>query len=166
MKRRALAHASLNRDACRRHRIPYMTSTPASLWLRLAAAVYDLFPLIALWMATAGLALLLVQGGVDLAHPTNAWLIGLRSALAFVTAAYFVISWARGGQTIGMRAWRLRVVGEDGAALPWPRVLLRFVIACVSLGALGLGFVWCLVDTRKRSWHDIAAQSVLVRLSK
>jgi uncharacterized RDD family membrane protein YckC len=143
-----------------------MTSTPASLWLRLAAAAYDLFPLIALWMVTAGLVLLMVHGGVDLAHPTIAWLIGLRSALAFVTAVYFVISWARGGQTIGMRAWRLRVVGEDGAALPWPRALLRFVVASVSLCAFGLGFVWCLFDVRKRGWHDLAARSVLVRLSK
>jgi len=143
-----------------------MTSTPAPLWLRLAAAVYDLFPLIALWMLTSGLALLIVNGGVDLAHPTTAWLIGLRFALVLVTGIYFIISWVRGGQTIGMRAWRLRIVGEDGAALPWPRAVLRFAVACVSLGAFGLGFVWCLFDARKRGWHDIAVRSVLVRLQK
>ena len=143
-----------------------MSSTPASLWLRLAAAIYDLFPLIALWMLTAGLALLLVQGQVDLAHPTIAWRIGLRVALLAITAAYFVISWTRGGQTIGMRAWRLRIVGEDGTVLPWPRALLRFAVACVSLGVFGLGFVWCLFDARNRAWHDIAAGSVLVRLPR
>ena len=143
-----------------------MSSTPASLWLRLAAAIYDLFPLIALWMATAALALLVAGGHVDPAHPTIEWRIGLRSALLVVTAGYFVISWARGGQTIGMRAWRLRVVGEDGAALTWPRALLRFVVACVSLGAVGIGFLWCLFDARKRSWHDIASRSVLVRISQ
>jgi len=58
------------------------------------------------------------------------------------------------------------IVGEDGAALPWPRAVLRFAVACVSLGAFGLGFVWCLFDARKRGWHDIAVRSVLVRLQK
>ena len=60
--------------------------------------------------------------------------------LAF-SAAYFVISWTRGGQTIGMRAWRLRVVGADGLPVAWPRALLRFVIAAVSLAAFGIGFL-------------------------
>jgi len=143
-----------------------MTSTPASLWLRLAAAIYDLFPLIGLWMLTAALALLVAHGSVDPAHPTLAWRLGLRIALVLVTGGYFAISWARGGQTIGMRAWRLRVVDANGNALSWPRCVLRFVVACVSFGALALGFVWCLIDARKRAWHDIASGSVLVRLEK
>jgi len=143
-----------------------MSSTPASLWLRIAAGIYDLFPLVALWMLTAGLALLVAHGDVDLAHPSLGWLIGLRGALFAVTAAYFVVSWARGGQTIGMRAWRLRVVDEGGNKLGWPRAALRFVVACVSLLVLGVGFVWCLFDRRKRGWHDLAAGSVLVRLEK
>jgi len=143
-----------------------MTSTPASLWLRLAAAIYDLFPLIGLWMLTAALALLVAQGAVDPAHPPLAWRLALRVGLLVVTGAYFAISWARGGQTIGMRAWRLRVVDANGNALSWPRCMLRFLVACVSLGAIGLGFLWCLIDARKRAWHDIAAGSVLVRLEK
>ena len=87
-----------------------MSSTPASLWLRIAAGIYDLFPLAALWMLTAGIALLVVHGEVDLAHPSLGWRLGLRALLFVMTAAYFVISWARGGQTIGMRAGRLRIV--------------------------------------------------------
>ncbi|HVV97158.1 MAG TPA: RDD family protein [Rhodanobacteraceae bacterium] len=143
-----------------------MTATPASLWQRIAAAIYDLFPLLALWMLTAGLALLLVHGTVDLVHPSLAWRIGLRLALLVVTAAYFVVSWTRGGQTIGMRAWRLRVVDVSGGALPPARALLRFVVACVSLGVFGAGFLWCLVDRERRSWHDIAARSHVARLPK
>jgi len=143
-----------------------MSSTPASLWLRIAAGVYDLFPLVALWMLTAGLALLVAHGDVDLAHPSLGRLIGLRGALFVVTAAYFVISWARGGQTIGMRAWRLRIVDDGGESLGWTRAALRFVVACVSLLALGIGFFWCLHDRRKRALHDLAARSVLVRLQK
>jgi uncharacterized RDD family membrane protein YckC len=143
-----------------------MSPTPASLWLRLAAAIYDLFPLLALWMLTAALVLFAAHGEVDVAHPPLAYRTALRVALLAVTAAYFVISWARGGQTIGMRAWRLRVTAADGSRLPWTRALLRFTVAIVSLGALGLGFLWCLIDRERRAWHDIAAQSLMLRLPK
>jgi uncharacterized RDD family membrane protein YckC len=136
---------------------------PASLWLRLAAAAYDLFPLIALWMLSAGLFLLATHGQVDVAHPPFAYRIALRTMLLAVSAAYFVVSWSRGGQTIGMRAWRLRIVASDGGALPWPRALLRFAVALGSLAALGFGFAWCLIDRRQRCWHDIVARSALVR---
>ena len=143
-----------------------MSSTPASLWLRIAAAIYDLFPLLALWMLTAGLALLVVHGNVDLAHPPLAWRLGLRAALLAVTAAYFVISWARGGQTIGMRAWRLRLVDRDGSPVRWPRALLRFAAGIVSLAALGLGFLACLVTRHRDGWHDLVARTHLVRLAR
>ncbi|MEO7757064.1 MAG: RDD family protein, partial [Dokdonella sp.] len=70
-----------------------------SLWLRLAAVFYDLFPLIALWMLSAGVFLLAAHGQVDAAHPPFAYRIALRATLLSVSAAYFVVSWARGGQT-------------------------------------------------------------------
>jgi len=143
-----------------------MSPTPASLWLRLAAAIYDLFPLLALWMLTAALVLFAAHGDIDVAHPPLAYRTALRAALGAVTAAYFVISWAHGGQTIGMRAWRLRLNGEDGAPLPWRRALLRFGAMVLSVCALGLGFFWCLIDRDKRAWHDIIAHTQVTRLPK
>jgi uncharacterized RDD family membrane protein YckC len=132
----------------------------------MAAAIYDLFPLIGLWMLGTGVVLLAVHGEVDVAHPSLLYRNALRSVLFVLTAAYFVISWSRGGQTIGMRAWRLRVVDSNGGPLPWPRALLRFGVALVALAALGLGFVWCLFDRDRRGWHDLAARSRVVRLSQ
>ena len=140
--------------------------SPAGLWLRIAAAVYDLFPLIALWMFTAGLFLLGAHGNVDVAHPPALYRWSLRAALLGVTAGYFVISWARGGQTIGMRAWRLRVVAADATALSWPRLLLRFAAALVSLTAAGAGFLWCLIDRDRRAWHDLFARTRVVRFER
>lgn len=139
---------------------------PAPLWLRLAAALYDLFPLIALWMLTAGLALLAARGQVEAAHAPPAFRIALRLALLAVSAGYFMISWRRGGQTIGMRAWRVRVVAADGQALSWSRALLRFAVALVSLLALGAGFLWCLFDRQRRGWHDLAAGTRVERLPR
>lgn len=138
-------------------------ANPAPLHLRLAAVAYDLFPLAALWMATAALFLFAAHGEVDAAHPPASYRIGLQLALLVVTTGYFVLSWTRGGQTIGMRAWRIRIVAAEGGALPWPRALLRFAVALLSLGAIGLGFLWCLVDRERRAWHDIAARTICVR---
>ena len=140
------------------------SATPASFWLRAAAAIYDLFPLIGLWMLTTALAMFVAHGDVDAAHPPTPWRLALQVSLLAVTAGYFVFSWARGGQTIGMRAWRLRVVAAEGGALPWPRALSRFALALVSLLVFGLGFAWCLLDRRHRGWHDFVARSEVVRV--
>ena len=143
-----------------------MPATPAPLWLRLGAAVYDLFPLIALWMLTAAIFLFAARGSVDVAHPPFAYHFALQLALLAVTAAYFVVSWTRGGQTIGMRAWRLRVVRADGTPLDTRQAIVRFLVSVISLAAVGLGFWWALFDAQNRTWHDLAAGTVMVRLEK
>jgi uncharacterized RDD family membrane protein YckC len=133
---------------------------PAPLGWRIAAALYDLMPLIALWFVTAALALLVTQGTLDY----HAW--WYRLSLLVVTAGYFVLSWRNGGQTIGMRAWRLRVVDENGASPTYTASLLRFAVSVVSLAAACLGFLWCLYDRDRRAWHDLAAHTRLVRYPK
>jgi uncharacterized RDD family membrane protein YckC len=85
--------------------------------------------------------------------------------LLAVCALYLTKSW-RAGVTLGMRAWRTNLVSEDGSPLSWPQCLLRFVVGLFSLGMLGLGIAWALVDGRKRTWHDMAARTLLVRLEK
>lgn len=139
-------------------------ATPASLWLRLIAGVYDLLPLIGLWFVAGVLALAITGGALD-PHRLEHKLLVQALVLA-LSAAYFVVSWTRGGQTIGMRAWRLRVVRADGSALGLWRALLRFFIALVSLAALGFGYWWILFDREKRAWHDIAATTLVVRKQK
>ena len=143
-----------------------LPARPAPLLLRLAAVIYDLFPLAGLWILTAGLGLLATRGAIDVAHPPLVYRSLLQLMLLLVTAAYFVVSWSRGGQTIGMRAWRLRIVASDGSALPWPRGVLRFFVAWMSVFALGLGFLWSLRDRQGRTWHDIAADSAMGLLRK
>ena len=142
----------------------HSAATPAPLRLHIAAAVYDLLPLLGLWFLAGLLALAFTGGTLDPHRRADKLLV--QALVLTLSAAYFVVSWARGGQTIGMRAWRLRVVGNDGHALPWPRAILRLVVALVSAVALGAGFWWALLDPQSRTWHDIAAGSVMVRLEQ
>jgi uncharacterized RDD family membrane protein YckC len=83
--------------------------------------------------------------------------------LLLVCFVYLGSCWRYGGMTVGMRAWRVRLVGENGQVISWPGCLLRFLVSMVSLTALGLGIAWALVDKKNRSWHDLAAQTVLIK---
>ena len=141
---------------------PRTTASPAHLGWRLIAAVYDLFPLLALWFFATLLAVALAGGALDVHRTAHKLLVQV--LVLGASAAYFVLSWMRGGQTVGMKPWRLRVVGADGGTIDLRRALLRFAVALVSLAALGAGFLWCLIDRERRAWHDIAAGTLLVRM--
>lgn len=135
------------------------------LHIRLLAMVYDLLPLAALWMATSAVMLLL-RGGVRVTPGSAAAMVEFVLLLA-VTFAYLGLSWRRGGQTLGMRAWRLRLVNVDGSSpVPWRALVLRYLVAMVSLAAVGLGFFWSLFEPNRRTWHDLASGTVMVRMPK
>jgi len=139
-------------------------ASPAHLGWRLIAAVYDFLPLLALWFLASGIALAITGGTLDV-HRLGYKLLVQIFVLA-ASAAYFIVSWTRGGQTVGMKPWRVRVVGADGESIGFQRALLRFAVALVSLTVLGLGFLWCLIDPQRRAWHDIAAGTLFVRMEK
>ncbi|MCW8924814.1 MAG: RDD family protein [Xanthomonadales bacterium] len=80
-----------------------------------------------------------------------------------VCAAYLTTSW-RAGMTLGMRAWRVRLVNPDGGLIPWSKCLLRFLVGTISLAIFGLGVFWALYDSQRRGWHDLAANTLLIRL--
>lgn len=80
--------------------------------------------------------------------------------------AYLGGCWRYGGMTLGMRAWRVRLINYDGEKISWSACLLRFIVGMVSLGALGLGILWALIDERNRAWQDLAARTLLIKPPK
>lgn len=138
-------------------------STPpgAALWRRLAALFYDLLVLVAIWMFAAALILLAFHGEVDVARQPALYHFVLQATLLLLSALYFVVSWSKGGQTIGMRAWKVRILDNNGQPPGARQSLLRFVLALISLiGAFG--FIWCLFDADRRAWHDVMAKTRMV----
>ncbi|MGA0265062.1 MAG: RDD family protein [Lysobacterales bacterium] len=124
---------------------------------RLLAMVYDALIVIALLIVAGFLALPFTQldtrAGEDLVYSVFVLL---------VWAAYFVYCWVRMGATPGMRAWRVRLIGSDGAHPGAAACVLRFGVAMLSGLALGAGFFWALFDARRRCWHDLASGSELI----
>ncbi|HEX5307382.1 MAG TPA: RDD family protein [Dyella sp.] len=152
------------------------TSLPCPLWRRLIALVYDLLAVVAIVMVV-GLVCQLATGGRLIstgAQTVIAW--WYRPLQALVVSAYFVSSWLRGGQTLGMRPWHLRVTARDGTGPTLQQALIRVVVAGAPLALLALapwlglrGALWAaligwaawfavaLFDRRRRALHDMAA---------
>ena len=131
---------------------------PAKLPRRLAALCYDSLLLAALLFVFM-LVLFMARGALGQGPPGKLW---LRIAAVVVAAVFYCGFWTHGGQTVGMRAWRIRLVSEDGGPVRWGAALVRFFAACLSALLFGLGYWWSLVDRRRRTWHDLLAGTSMV----
>lgn len=143
---------------------------PAGLGRRLGAMLYDGFLVAAIWIAVtvAHLAFFrFVLGQQAEEIGTTAFDIwSLRVILLFFVTLFFVFSWSRGGMTLGMQAWRLRVQTLDGYSLNLKQCLIRCAVAWLSLAAFGLGYWWVLFDKQRRSWPDIVSNTQTVVMPK
>ncbi len=143
---------------------------------RLASLVYDGLAVIAFAMLTTVAYLLLIQamvsGGliamgeaedISALIQNTPVLYTLRSVLLIaVGILFFGYFWVKGGQTIGMRAWRLKVQNLDGSKLSWKQAIIRAFAAL-----LGLGNLLLLVNLKdKRALQDYLAGTEMVTLSK
>jgi len=138
---------------------------------RLLALLYDLGPVLALWLLVSTLFTL---GHYFLGHHAPReniapfsllqWLLWL--ACWGVAGVYASLSWRRGGQTLGMRPWRLRVVTADGGIPGWGALWVRFAVGSVSLLLAGVGFWWAWGDRERLTWHDRASGTRVLRMRK
>ena len=81
----------------------------------------------------------------------GAWVVG-----------FFLWFWRKGGQTLGMRAWRLRIFSTVEEPVTWGRLFIRLV---ASLG--GLGTLLVLFDIKhKQSLQDRLARTEVLKLTK
>lgn len=149
-----------------------MSPTPepaAHLLRRLAALFYDFWICLALWLLvslafTAAYSL----SGHSLRQniaPFSAWQWGLWGCCWLLSGLYAVASWRRGGQTLGMRPWKVMVVGGDGQPATRKALWRRFAWGGLSLLLFGAGFWWALIDRQRLTWHDRASGTRLVRAS-
>ena len=128
-----------------------------SLLRRLAAALYDALLIVAL-MFIATYPFLAFFGDATQGwrrHLLQAWIV-------FVVGSYFVWFWTRGGQTLPMKTWHIRLVRHDGAAVGTARAIHRFALAMLGAAALGLGFAWALFDRDRQFLHDRLSGTALI----
>lgn len=49
--------------------------------------------------------------------------------LFFVIGSYFVFFWRRGGQTLAMQTWRIKLVNDDFSRIPLTKAIVRYCLA-------------------------------------
>ena len=141
----------------------------AGLSRRLASLTYDFFLLFAI---TIGYGMLLLTAkilvlGLDAAssHSPRAleqWLsmFGLYALLS----SYFIISWKKKGQTLGMKSWRIKLETNDGDTPTSNQCLSRCILAPLSFAIGGVGFFWCLLPPNYSCLHDLMTSTRVVKI--
>jgi uncharacterized RDD family membrane protein YckC len=171
-----------------------VTATPAGLLRRLGAAVSDslvVFALLALSTLIVFVPILNVLGKRVMAPAEVGWFLYSLYLFSMLGLwfAFYGYFWKRSGQTIGMRAWRIRVEANDGGLLDWVASLKRWVAAwlpwlpcLITLGVaqrvdsallkivgqvlavLGVAaLLWMYRSPARVAWHDrISASRVIL----
>lgn len=122
----------------------------STTWRHVAAFVYDVFPIIGLWLLTS-VVVVLLRGGNEV-PPGTLW---FQLLLIAECVFYFVFSWIKGGQTLGMRAWKIGI--ENHQNMSWWQSLARFVVGLLSTILFGVGLWYKKFNRANLSWMDIVS---------
>ena len=126
-------------------------------WRRFAALIYDLFLLVALSMAYGGLvtvAYVLITGERGEAYTPMFEGPWFQIGWLVVIAGFYAFFWRRGGQTLGMRAWRIQLQNQGEGTVTLKQCALRSLAGIFSLGLAGIGYWWAWFDPDRLCLHD------------
>lgn len=139
----------------------------AGLMRRLAAMVYDSLIMMAVLMAYGAIAVG-IKSLIVPHEPGERIELGMVSfgLMLVVVVLFNAFFWQRGGQTVGMKAWRLKVVNDQGKLPSWGQSIKRCLFAWVSFALGGMGYFWCLIDRNSMTAHDHLSGTQVVVLPK
>lgn len=136
------------------------TVSRPSLLRHLAVVVYDLLLLISVLLFAAALAVgvnAVVTGGQAIAAG-NLFFFFYLLAVSFLFYGWF---WTHGGQTLGMRTWKVFLLSDNQHRVSWRQAFLRFIVAIPSWFTLGIGFWWQWLGKGQKSWPDLISHTYL-----
>ena len=145
-----------------------------TIFKRLLAALYDSFLILATAFIATAITLPFTKG--DVSASNNIYMSIYLLIVIYIFCGWF---WTHGGQTLGMRAWKQRLVNVNGGSVNWQQSFIRFICAVPAwfLFLVGIvlwaksdiaeslttipgwafaltGFVWVLLNTRSNNWRD------------
>jgi uncharacterized RDD family membrane protein YckC len=140
---------------------------PAGFISRLAAWFVDQLVLVVAF-AVIGMTVQLVvtfsgRNVPALSGEKIAALFGTAGFAFAASAIYMALFWYLFGSTLGQLLFGLRVVRSDGSRfLSLPQVVVRVIGFYISMAVLFLGFLWILIDSDRRGWHDKLARTKVI----
>jgi len=128
------------------------SSKPASVFRRFAAFIYDCLLICALFFFVTAVAVRL-NDGEAIEHSLY------KVALVPLAWIFFGWFWINGGQTLGMRAWRIKLVNDSGESVSVGATLVRF---CIGLVLLPVVLLPAFFDKTGRGLHDRVARTRVI----
>lgn len=133
----------------------------AGLRRRLASMLYETLLLLGVLALTFMVPLLILGIGTGYTPPgALLWV-----HVFVVLGMYFLWYWRKGGQTLAMQTWKLRIVDTEGNTVSLGRGWLRYALAWPSVLFFGIGLLWALIDRDRQFLHDRLAGTRIVLLS-
>ena len=132
----------------------------APLRLRLVSLAYEAILLLAVLFVSSYLFLSLARDAQS-GLPRVIFQVYLLS----ICGAYFVFCWARTGQTLPMKTWRMRIVTAEGGALSAGRAFKRYLFAVPGILS-GSSLLWAPFDREHQFLHDRLAGTRIVRVNR
>ncbi|MBT3431585.1 MAG: RDD family protein [Candidatus Thioglobus sp.] len=74
------------------------------------------------------------------------------------TYFYFSLSWTKGRQTLGMKAWKFQVVQKNGKNITQKQALIRFILAIIGIISLSQLF-----NKDNLALHDRLSKTILIK---
>ena len=127
-----------------------------SLLSRLGAITYDFFLVFSLVFCIGLFLVIVMQDGTK--NPFFFLLMFL------LTYGYFALSWVKGRQTLGMKAWKFEIMQADRKSITYSQSALRFFLAPISL--IGIGIVFQLFNKDRLPLHDYLSKTYLQSTKK
>ena len=143
----------------------------AGLFRRLAALIYDAFLLFAITLGYGALLLIIkiiIYGTEGLEDIQPGAFVQWLSLIGWLISlmGYYFICWRKQGQTLGMKAWRLKLQNIDGTSPSAEQCIKRSIFAFFSLASFGLGYLICLIPPKKACLHDGLSRTQVVVIDK
>ena len=97
--------------------------------------------------------------------PSMVFRYGNANMINFLIAlGYFVWMLGTYGQTVGMMVLKIKVIKESGSKISFADAALRYFASILSGIVLLLGYFWMIWDSKKQTWHDHIAKTVVVKV--
>jgi len=81
--------------------------------------------------------------------------------ILLISFLYYGWFWTHGGQTLGMKTWKIKILTLNHKPMTWPLAFKRFLLSFFSWGFAGLGFLWKFIDKKQYTWHDKLSKTTL-----
>lgn len=161
-----------------------MTYSTPGFWRRIVCLIYESLLLLAvLFIASFIFHLIFSDTHAVYFRPL------FQFYLMIVTGYYFVWFWTRGGQTLAMQTWKIRLVAADGSNLTKKQAVIRYLFTLIgilffviidqfitfkfityyqlifiSILLFGSGFIWAIFDRDRQFLHDRLAGTRIINI--